>query len=1190
TITGTTTVCQGSPQPTVTLTNSNSSAATLTYNTGGANSTITLAGFATQTFNMPTTSPTSVTYNLVGVAFSGGTGCSAVLSSSATVTVTAGPSATISGTTTVCQGGTAPTITFTNPTSAPITVTYNINSGTTDFTININGNTSNTVTVPTTTSGTYIYNLESVVFQTGSPCLAIITGSATVTVSPTNTVSAPSSNPTVCLNTAITPITLTTTGATGIGAATGLPTGVSASFSGNTITLSGTPTASGTFNYSIPLTGGCGIVNATGTITVRPAPTATISGTATVCQNESAPSITFTNPGLSDVIVSYNINGGATQTIAVTAGSTATVTVPTTANGTFIYNLVSAVFTNSPTCSTTLTGSATITVSQAPTATISGPTAVCQNATSPVITFTNPRPIDEIVTYTLNGVSATITVAANSTNTVTVPTGTATTYTYALVSVVYSGSGSCSATLSGTAVITVNPAPTATVSGTTTVCQGDAQPTIIFTNTQTSAVVITYNTGGANSSFSLPGLGTQGFNVPTTTPTTVTYNLVGVAFSGGTGCSAVLNSSATVTVSSGPTATISGSTTVCQGATAPTLTFTNPTSAPITVTYNINFGSTDFTINIAANSTNTVTVPTSSSGTFIYNLETVIFQSGSPCLATVSGNATVTISPNNTVSLASSNPTVCIGTAITPVTFTTTGAAGIGTPTGLPSGVSAALSGNTITVSGTPTQSGTFNYSIPLSGGCSTVNATGTITVNAVPTVTLSGTTAVCQDDNPPVVTFTNPQNQAITVTYSITGGPNANVNIAANSSEVVALPSTSAIGTFTFGVVSVSYQSGAACTNNSVSSTAVFTVNPAPSATISGTSTVCQNSSYNLTMNNPTTSNVTVTYNINGGSNQTATLTPGNNSIHVTTSATGTFSYNLVSVQYTSGSPCPRTISGNAIVTVNPSPTVTVTGTQTVCQGNVANNVVISNPQSSTVTVVYSVTGVAGTTTTTISGNNQATISNISTASAGTITYTIVSVAYTTGAGCINTNVGQSAVITVNPLPTVTSLAGNACSGAAVNYPLVSSPSGGTFTWYAQTNANVTGETEQANQVTSSTITDVLTTGAGVTATVTYIVRPTVAGCVGTDYQVIITVSPPPTAPITGTAIQPTCATPTGSVPLSGLPASGSWTVTASPGGATITGTGTTANFTGLAAGTYTFTVTSGCTSPASSSVIINA
>ena len=72
----------------------------------------------------------------------------------------------------------------------------------------------------------------------------------------------------MCINTALTNITHTTTGATGIGTTTGLPSGVSAVWSSNTITISGTPTASGTFNYSIPLTGGCGSVSATGTITV----------------------------------------------------------------------------------------------------------------------------------------------------------------------------------------------------------------------------------------------------------------------------------------------------------------------------------------------------------------------------------------------------------------------------------------------------------------------------------------------------------------------------------------------------------------------------------------------------------------------------------------------------------------------------------------------------------------------------------------------------------------------------------------------------------------------------------------------------------------------------------------------------------------------------------------------------------
>ncbi len=86
---------------------------------------------------------------------------------------------------------------------------------------------------------------------------------------------------------------------------------------------------------------------------------------------------------------------------------------------------------------------------------------------------------------------------------------------------------------------------------------------------------------------------------------------------------------------------------------------------------------------------------------------------------------------NNTVGAASSTPAVCVKTAIAPVTHTTTGTNGIGAATGLPAGVTATWIANTITISGKPTQSGVFNYSIPLNGGCNPVSATGTITVNS---------------------------------------------------------------------------------------------------------------------------------------------------------------------------------------------------------------------------------------------------------------------------------------------------------------------------------------------------------------------------------------------------------------------------------------------------------------------------
>lgn len=103
---------------------------------------------------------------------------------------------------------------------------------------------------------------------TGVPCTTTAACSA----------GTPSSSPNFVLGpgtASITPITIATTGATGIGTATGLPSGISATWAGNVITISGTIPSSGsvsgrcnTFNYTIPLTGCSGVVNATGTIIV----------------------------------------------------------------------------------------------------------------------------------------------------------------------------------------------------------------------------------------------------------------------------------------------------------------------------------------------------------------------------------------------------------------------------------------------------------------------------------------------------------------------------------------------------------------------------------------------------------------------------------------------------------------------------------------------------------------------------------------------------------------------------------------------------------------------------------------------------------------------------------------------------------------------------------------------------------
>ena len=125
-------------------------------------------------------------------------------------------------------------------------------------------------------------------------------------------------------------------------------------------------------------------------------------------------------------------------------------------------------------------------------------------------------------------------------------------------------------------------------------------------------------------------------------------------------------------------------------------------------------------------------------------------------------------------------------------------------------------------------------------------------------------------------------------------------------------------------------------------------------------------------------------------------------------------------------------------------------------------------------------------------------------------------------------------------------------------------------------------------------------TTGSGTSSTISSLAAGTytftvtnASGCISpaSANVVINTQAATPSAPILGTITQPTCSVATGSVVLSGLPATGTWTLTRTPGGTTTTGSGTSSTISSLAAGTYTFTVTnaSGCISPASASVVIN-
>lgn len=199
-------------------------------------------------------------------------------------------------------------------------------------------------------------------------------------------------------------------------------------------------------------------------IRVNPIPTASISGTTTVCVGDSAPIITFTvSNGTPPIIIGYTINGGALQTITSNNGDSVTITVPTTISDTFVYNLVSIEESSATACSQALNDSVTIIVNPLPTANISGTTQVCQNDASPTVTFTGASGIPPYTfTYTINsGAQQTVTALAGNSISINVPTTVSDTFNYVLISVSDASFTSCSQLQSDTAIIIVNPSPVA---------------------------------------------------------------------------------------------------------------------------------------------------------------------------------------------------------------------------------------------------------------------------------------------------------------------------------------------------------------------------------------------------------------------------------------------------------------------------------------------------------------------------------------------------------------------------------------------------------------------------------------------------------------------------------------------------------------------------------------------------------
>ena len=102
---------------------------------------------------------------------------------------------------------------------------------------------------------------------------------------------------------------------------------------------------------------------------------------------------------------------------------------------------------------------------------------------------------------------------------------------------------------------------------------------------------------------------------------------------------------------------------------------------------------------------------------------------------------------------------------------------------------------------------------------------------------------------------------------------------------------------------------------------------------------------------------------------------------------------------------------------------------------------------------------------------------------------------------------------------------------------------------------------------------------------------NPSGSPCKAAVATFMLTVTSSYPSPVIDSIIQPTCTVSTGSVELSSLPSNADWTITVSPGGMTMGGSGATATIPNLAAGVFTFTasVAAGCISSPSAQAEIS-
>ena len=484
-----------------------------------------------------------------------------------------------------------------------------------------------------------------------------------------------------------------------------------------------------------------------------------------------------------------------------------------------------------------------------------------------------------------------------------------------------------------------------------------------------------------------------------------------------------------------------------------------------------------------------------------------------------------------------------------------------------------------------------------------TVDATGLIsgmTLNTLYEVTASNATctsvASAQFNN--LVMLVTPVVPTVSITAPTCTADGfatiTNYNAALTYVFTPAGPTVGTGGVVSNALLNTNYQvaaSNGSCTSANSFQFSVLPILPKPVlVNIVSNNAICEGTSGTITIT--ATPNSVVTYNIDGGANQTVNINNTGTVTIATPILLSNSTYNVVYVQSTIAPFCGQNQSGSATVIVNPIPDVIITPTQTTICSETSTSINLSSTVSGTTFtwVVVQQSNVTG-----ASNGSGNVISQVLTSAltGGYVDYLVTP----TSNGCVGP--AQSIRINVTPRPNVTAINNNPtfCSGGVTDIQLSSNNvPGSVFSWTV-TGGNVLG----AAGGTGTSINQILTVSPGTTSTVevVYTIIAEANGCSGPPQIVRVYVNPIPDLNLASSTV-PLCSGDSTNISFTGtVPGTVfNWVVLNSTGvSGASNGTGTSIQqvltATSLSQGSVTYQITptfNGCTGVSQTvTVIVN-